>query len=625
MSIKWVFPPSNGGTYKGFNDSSIETFTGARYDSLAREIIQNSLDAAASSDTKITVEFGFILIDRSEFPGADELLKVMEQCLEEQESQDDVSNKATAFFKRAVGILKEPMIPCLKISDFGTTGLRGDYRKGQWHAMTKAEGVSAKKDSTSGGSYGIGKNAPFTVSNLRTVFYSTLYKDDNGREVTRTQGKSILVSHKIGNGEDYTQATGFYGKEEGCLPIDPIDSNVPEFLHPGEQGCVILIPGFDTETDWSKKIMVTVVSNFFCAIEQGKLDVLIEDEGGKVESIEKETLDKCFEEIKNLGATHNKETNSYHYYQVMKSENECDCRTKEFQHLGHCKIWLQVREGLPKRVALIRKTGMLITDDQKGLKRWTGCADFAGVFICKSDKGNELLRSMENPQHNAFEPERVIHEQRKVAKKALKELVDWVDESVKELAKPEETSTSPIDELSEFFPDRDIDETISGDEGEKDIESYPVYEPYDPGAPRPLPPRPEPSEEDDDGEEGGAGGTDGTGGDGNGRGLGEGSGIDGTGNRRARQIVEIKNVRIVSDTNDNKKKKVFFTPAKSGNVEIILSVMGDDGRADNIPFSGDKMISIKENERSVIDITLDYPVSDSIALNAFHQKGGAQQ
>ena len=107
--------------------------------------------------------------------------------------------------------------------------------------------------------------------------------------------------------------------------------------------------------------------------------------------------------------------------------------------------------------------------------------------------------------------------------------------------------------------------------------------------------------------------------------YGEGMGIGGTVNKRARKIVEIKNVRIVSDTSDNKKKKVFFTPAKSGNVEIALSIMGDDGRADNIPFSGEKRISIKENERSQIDITLDYPVTDSIVLKAFLEQGDNQQ
>mgnify|MGYP006923299104 CR=1 FL=1 len=38
-SINWRFPPNNGGTIQGFNDSGIATFAGAElYNNLAREI-----------------------------------------------------------------------------------------------------------------------------------------------------------------------------------------------------------------------------------------------------------------------------------------------------------------------------------------------------------------------------------------------------------------------------------------------------------------------------------------------------------------------------------------------------------------------------------------------------------
>ena len=46
MSIKWHFPSTGGGRKAGLNDSGIETFKDKPIRSLAREICQNSLDAA---------------------------------------------------------------------------------------------------------------------------------------------------------------------------------------------------------------------------------------------------------------------------------------------------------------------------------------------------------------------------------------------------------------------------------------------------------------------------------------------------------------------------------------------------------------------------------------------------
>ncbi len=626
MSVDWVFPSSNGGTYDGFNDAGIETYTGARYDGLAREIIQNSLDAVVDDDeSKVTVEFDLVKISRKDFPGADKLLETMKRC--QEESKDD---KARVFFENAIKELRKQEISCLKVSDCGTTGLRGNYRKreGEWHAITKGRGVSSDKSKTAGGSFGIGKNAPLTVSLLRTVFYSTFYKDGD-KPVYRAQGKSILMSHAISDSE-YTQATGFYGESDGCMPIEGnAPGDIPKILKPKEQGCVVFIPGFVVEHQWRKKIMATVVSNFFCAISQKKLEVLVQDEKRDIELIDQESLGKCLEEVRDSEIDSEKVQNSCNYYRSIQSE--ASPREAELTLLGHCKIWVLVEEGLPKRVALLRKTGMLITDDQVGLKRWTGRVDFAGVFMCDSEKGNSLLRDMENPQHNAFEPDRPTNPaQRSQCKKALKELVEWVRSSVDMLAKPEEAEVTQIDELSEFFPDINPAETIPGDEGERDIEGRPLY------SPKPLKrhkPRVDTTEDDDDGE-GGVGDEGGEGGNGDGNGPGEGDGSGGTGSRTFSKSVEIKNVRVVFATPEGKKQTVYFTPMKSGDIEISLAIMGDDGRPEKISIAeakglkGDAIsVKAKKNVRVSLQVTLKNPVSDSIVVHAVEksEKGSSDE
>ena len=43
--IGWNFPSNNNGDINGISNAGIETFKGAPYEALAREICQNSLDA----------------------------------------------------------------------------------------------------------------------------------------------------------------------------------------------------------------------------------------------------------------------------------------------------------------------------------------------------------------------------------------------------------------------------------------------------------------------------------------------------------------------------------------------------------------------------------------------------
>lgn len=619
MSIGWHFPSNNGGAVDGFNDAGIETYTGARYNGLAREIIQNSLDAAADGD-KVTVEFDTVKMTRADFPNADELHGVMKKCLAMGESV-----KEKAFFQNAITLLEKPDILCLKISDYGTTGMRGDWRKqkGQWHAITKARGVSDKNDPAAGGSFGIGKHASFAVSSLRTVFYGTRY-EEGGEVIERAQGKSILVTHRADKKDDYTMGTGFWGETKLCQPLE--GESIPGFLRHTRQGSIVFIAGFDAGRDWQHEITATVLANFFYAIYEGKLEVLIEDDKDNIITIDEESLDERFDEIKRRAIYGEEIENSYHYYRAIKDAPDEGRLESERPHLGHCKMWIMKDEGLPKRVALLRKTGMLITDQQKGIQRWSGRMDFVGVFLCDSDKGNKLLREMENPKHDAFELDRATPANRKECGRALKDLVDYVKDSVDALAKPEETEVDAARELDEMLPDTDQPEPKPGDEGEeRDIEGAMLYAPKPLKAPKP---RIDELDEEDDGDEGGGDDTGGGGGDGS----GEGEGTGGTGERDfvLRQVA-IENVRIVPGDNA-KSKKVYFTPMKTGKVNVSLAFVDDDGtsRAESRisikSAQGDggellldgraAVVEVKQGKRVSLSVVLAQDANDSIAVMA---------
>lgn len=615
MNIGWHFPESGGGVYDGFNDSGIETFAGNRFQSLAREVLQNSLDAkdAKAGDGKVTVEFDVFRIAGDDFPGRETLIGAVQNCSKSPAVRDN--SKASSFFKRAEKILKGASIRCLRIRDIGTTGLRGkpDDPQGQWGAITKGRGISAQKASTAGGSYGIGKNAPFAVSDLRTVFYSTRYKE-NGKTVERAQGKSIFTGQPSQGG--YTSGTGFYGVVEKALPLE--DKSIPGILRNHADGTQILVAGFSGGKDWQGRITAAVVANFFYAIDKKMLEVLLQDDGGEPFIISASSLSEILED--NRIAKYDGVEDAGIYYRVSKeSENE---RDMQVQHLGACRLWTLISPGLPRKVALLRKTGMLITDEQKRLKKWPGFSDFASVCICNSDDGNELLRSMESPQHNAFEPDRLDDpEQKKKGEKALKALVDKIRKNVKKLAMPETSGTIALSHLEEFFPDQNPDETLPGEGEERDLEGAPFYQP------KPIKVKPESLiNAGKDGDDGGGDGW--KSGDGTGTG---GSGGDKSG-RKSVAPVNIEKVRVLRASDDGRKKTIMFTPLESGEAKIALHIAGDSG-LERLPISevhkGGTLatsrtsvvtVNMKDGKRTSVDVTLQEPIMEAIAVAAFKNR-----
>ena len=76
--IKWRFPSNDHGENKGINDSGVATFRGTPLRSLAREICQNSLDAARGKT--VTVEFNMFSLSTDSLPGASVLRDTFHRC-----------------------------------------------------------------------------------------------------------------------------------------------------------------------------------------------------------------------------------------------------------------------------------------------------------------------------------------------------------------------------------------------------------------------------------------------------------------------------------------------------------------------------------------------------------------
>ena len=591
--IEWRFPSTGGGIEAGINDAGIVTFDGAPLASLAREVLQNSVDARDSGANAVHVAFEIRDVDRATF-GAKGLAEHVASCAQEWVHD----TKASRTFKTAKELLGRQALPVLGIIDSNTTGLAGEA----WRGLVKMTGASFKSSEAAGGSFGVGKAAPFTLSPLRTVFYWSCFREGR-RLIERLQGKAVLVSHKhdFGHGPEMTQATGFYGLTQGCEALE--GSEIPDLFRPNRHGnnpgTAIWVIGFKPEQDgeaWQQAIARSVVTNFFLAIARGDLEVLLEpDEGVGEDSdwqLDADSLEYQFDKLA-AGKEDEGIRRSRLYWRLTECEPVAVWKDVD---LGKARLWIGTedefpneRDVLPSRVALIRKTGMLITDEQSR-HRFRGLRDYVAVCVFDDDEGNELLRGMENPAHNQFEYSRLESEsERARGRRALIRLRGWIRKQLVEHASPNMGDVNDnVDELAEFLyddrPGAFQGATVGDGErsfgGASTVTRRPPRQRVKVASPLGTDEGKEEGEAGDDaGNSGGQGEGKGGDGGGTGRGKGDGEGTGGTGPKGGSsgggRLVEIADVRVLVDSTDSTRGQIWFTAVETARAVLSVEEVGD--------------------------------------------------
>ena len=435
--IQWRFPSNDHGENKGINDSGVATFRGTPLKSLAREICQNSLDAARGKTVR--VDFNVFSLPMEKVPGIEYLRDVFARCLDFWGMQKAVTTKE--FYTNAIEVAKREECSFLRISDFNTIGLTGTNGEinTNWTNLTKSSGASDKKG-TAGGSYGIGKYAPFACSDFSTVFYSTYNKD----EEIAYQGVSRLVTFKRSEDEETTQGIGYFGNEKNTPVYQQITLEPGFSRTEGDYGTDIYIAGYKfANGDWQKDIIVSVLDGFLGAIWNEKLVLNVGDK-----EISKGKLQDLMEIYRDDLTDYTEK-----YYQVLVS---CETQWKEedFMGLGLVKLGILVGDPeAPRRVAMIRQTGMKIMDKD----HLPGHAPCVGVMFIEGDKINEKLRVMENPEHTLWQPDRAKNPI--AAKELIKALNRFIKETIESII-----STGGGDEIDAigvgaFLPDVADDST----------------------------------------------------------------------------------------------------------------------------------------------------------------------
>lgn len=432
INFRWHFPSTDNGDEDGINDSLREMFEGNHEWYVARESIQNSIDARKDKNSPVKVRFERKDLPVQQLPGYSELVDILMRAKEYSSNQD----KSESFYGLALKILQRPTIPVLKVSDFNTTGLSGDDHDtgGGWYKLIRAQGVNSMSG-VGGGSFGIGKGAPFAASGLRTVFYSTINEDGEHA----FQGKARISSFRDET-NDVRRGNGQYGlaAERGVKSIRNKDE-IPEFFRRTEQGTDFFIIGYQTENeDWTEKLLTSLLSNFWLAIHSDELDVELAENGQVLHQVSQENLDELMAEYTS------EKGGSYYFYKAV-TEPTISVK-KVLPMLKDVELYVKTGEGYPKSVQLTRQSKMVVSsiDNYRVLPE-----PYAAVFICTSDEGNKLLRELEPPAHDKWDPER----NKEYGRKVYNEMRDWIKAMLKSLAEDKDIEPEDIPELSQWLPE----------------------------------------------------------------------------------------------------------------------------------------------------------------------------
>ncbi len=459
-TVGWRFPPLSGGTRQGYTNNDIEAFKGEELiDNLAREICQNSLDARVGKNgSPVTVSFELKYIRTESYDVFGGYGKCIEGCKQYWGNNKDA--KLSRFLTDADEMLARDTIPVLIAGDYNTSGLSGSRSRAlssPWEALTSSDGMSVKNDETSGGSFGIGKNAPFACSALSMVFYNT-YASDGEKAFIGVSRMATLYNEE----RKETQRVGRYQNNddvnETWLPILSEDSDTfRDVFTRTEKGTDVIIVGFNQENDWMNSVCKAVLKNFFVAINENKLIVELKDstKRRRIDSTSISQIVSDFADDKEMLIT------SQLYQAFTSPDSKVALSVLEE---SDAEIYIKSDSSFSRTIANFRDTGMLIC-----LKSRRIFQHYAAVLVIRGEKLGELLRATEPARHNKWDYKLITGASEKDKRKLARNSLKTIDDSLLELLKKqfEVVTENSVDAagVGEYIPD-DLDGLGGASEGD---------------------------------------------------------------------------------------------------------------------------------------------------------------
>lgn len=406
MNKTWRFPESGRVQNKGAGTVVTDEFNNYPLNNLSREIIQNSLDARAG-DKKVIVEFHQFSTPIDCFP---EIQKFAEYAmgLYNEYNKNEKTPKEKIFVNNIIMALKGKKVNWLRISDFNTSGLWGAStpadQETPWFAFIKSAGKNQKGE-MSGGSKGLGKDAIFANSILKTMFVSTLTKNLETKEeemasIGIARLLSLTLKDECPENPDWTQGIGFYIDDEEkakkfLSPSKELFEMDPEFDRRSMgYGTDIYLPCFSGDSEkWDEIVIREAIISFLPAIMNNDLEVVISYDSTNVKQVINSANITPFISGKGWGK---KEAKAL--YNVMKSPQTKVVKYEEKEGFEMTLMLLQDQiDGLGEVYEYRLPTKMKIISEAKNSDViYTGILLIEGKEICKR------LRSIENATHSKW-------------------------------------------------------------------------------------------------------------------------------------------------------------------------------------------------------------------------------
>ncbi|MDE5595013.1 MAG: hypothetical protein K2I89_05515 [Muribaculaceae bacterium] len=384
----------DSGRDSGPNNAMLQNFKGKPYRALVREAIQNSLDAVDDITSPVVVEISFASIKRNSYPNFFTLKEHIRACADYyNDNQKFVQkcNKSLSIFEGNA----YADVPYIKIADYNTKGMHYDSvgTTSPFYAFVRSAGVSSKNDQGSGGSFGFGKAAYFQLSSISSILVSTLTK----QQEYVFEGISSLSTHSY-NGQKVSDV-GYYDNNNG-KPVTDKESIPSRFIR-NEVGTTVYILGFPKEEkeDAIGEMISETLRSFWLAIYRDKLVVKISGEIISSKSLGQYMINYYpdqTDETRNRGLE-----NPHPYFLAVSGvdNEECYRFQDNLSELGTCQLYLMKTNVSKDKIMYMRAPNMLVYSKRLGTSY-----GLHGVFICEDKKGDSLLRELENPAHDEWNP-----------------------------------------------------------------------------------------------------------------------------------------------------------------------------------------------------------------------------
>ena len=451
-------PDSRLSGFTALNTASFNDLQPAR---IVRELLQNSLDAAADAgEHTAVVRFRATFMDADNVPDFEGYKTAFEDAIRDNQKSaggtlSDAAQQVVATIQEAMERLEKGDHYLLSVEDNGI-GLN----KKRMTALL-GDGSSAKSSSATG-SYGVGHFSAVPASDLRYLLYGGVLR--NGRRVAA--GTAVLAGRY---GERYPHSAQGYlvkrllGGSSGAiydfLSNDAIPAVIADSLKRIRKewghGSVVMIPAFNYfggYYNWWLRDIVSIVAgyNFSAAIHDQRLVVEVDELAidGKATKIEKSNLEELLEGESDRQRAYRRNTlfeglrpsgrSAWAAYTTLSTGEQASVRTP----FGVIDTSLLVPAPAGATRIDVFRNGMWITEDVPGLNR----ADFADwqpfhavLQPRQGDEVHRLVRKAEGPMHNQLAFNLLSDTEREQLETALRAVGAWIKSNVSKIDTAEYT------------------------------------------------------------------------------------------------------------------------------------------------------------------------------------------